>query len=227
METSIRIDWTSALQGLNEGQLGQIEACLHWREVPPRTPIFHQGDPASALFIIRSGRVRLVRRMEAGEEFTTGIWSAGYLVGLISAFLGAPRFLAAETVDQVALQVLKRNDLHRCMETIPRFALNIAHLLALLASDSIQRAAPLALEPVEAKLGRVLVRLAAPAAPDDPETGYVVRGITQDELARMVGASRPWVNQALAAFEKRGLIRRHKQLISILDLEACQRLRMD
>ncbi len=222
METSTDIDWANALRGLSAGEIRQIESCLTRREVSARTPIFLQGDPAGALFIIRSGRVRLVRRMETGEEFTSGVWSEGYLIGLISAFLGAPRFLAAETVEPVALQVFGRTDLHRCMEAIPRFALNIANLLALLASDSIQRAAPLALEPVEAKLGRVLVKLAAPGA-----QGYVVRGITQDELARMVGASRPWVNRALAVFEKRGLIERHKQLITILDLAACRRLWMD
>jgi CRP/FNR family transcriptional regulator len=227
METSAHIHWTSALRGLNAGEVRQIESCLTARKVAARAPVFLQGDAADAMFIIQSGRVRLVRRTEAGEEFTTGVWSEGYLIGLISAFLGAPRFLAAETVDQVALRVLRRTDLHRCMESIPRFALNIANLLALLASDSIQRAAPLALEPVTAKLGRVLVKLAVPALADDPAKGHVVRGITQDELGRMVGASRPWVNRALATFEKRGLIERHKQLIFILDIAACRRLWMD
>jgi CRP-like cAMP-binding protein len=227
METTAHIHWTHALHDLNADEVGRIESCLTARKVAARTPVFLQGDAADALFIIQSGRVRLVRRTEAGEEFTTGVWAEGYLIGLISAFLGAPRFLAAETVDQVALRVLRRADLHRCMETIPRFALNIANLLALLASDSIQRAAPLALEPVTAKLGRVLVKLATPALPGDPAQGHVVRGLTQDELARMVGASRPWVNRALAAFEKRGLIERHKQLIFILDIAACQRLWMD
>jgi CRP-like cAMP-binding protein len=226
MEPS-NIHWSSALKDLNEEEVGIIERHLTVRDVPARTPVFLRGDPADTLFIIRSGRVRLARSLEAGDEFTTGIWSSGYIIGLISAFLGVPRFLAAETLDQVTLQTLKSSDLHECMRTIPQFTLNIAHLLALLASDSIERSALLALEPVEARLGRILVKLAVPLSPDAPEKGYVVRGITQDELARMVGASRPWVNRALADFEKRQLIRCHKQLISILDLDACKRLQMD
>ncbi|MGJ7505087.1 Crp/Fnr family transcriptional regulator [Variovorax sp. ZT5P49] len=229
METSADIHWASVLKGLHADEVQRIEDCLMQREVPARAPIFHQGDSADAMFIVVSGRVRLIRRTEAGEEFTTGIWSEGYLIGLISALLGTPRFLAAEAVEQATLQVLSRTALLRCMESIPQFAINVARLLALLASDSIQRAAPLALEPVEVKLARVLVKLAVPAAAtaSAAEGHYMVRGITQDELSRMVGASRPWVNRALAALELRGLIRRNKQLITILDIAACRRLWID
>jgi len=224
METSSDIGWTRALAGLDDNEVRRIERCLGVREVPARTPIFHQGDPAGELFIVRSGRVRLIRRMESGEEFTSGVWSEGYLIGLISAFLGEPRFLAAESLEQTSLRVLRSTELHACMQAVPRFALNIAHLLALLASDSIRRAAPLALESVEAKLGRVLVKL---AEADPSGTTHVVRGITQDELGSMVGASRPWVNRALAAFERRGLLRRDKQQILLLDIAACRRLWTD
>jgi CRP-like cAMP-binding protein len=232
MQTSADIHWASALKGLHADEVLRIEDCLMRREVPARAPIFHQGDSADAMFIVVSGRVRLIRRTEAGEEFTTGIWSEGYLIGLISALLGTPRFLAAEAVEQATLQVLSRTALLQCMESIPQFAINVARLLALLASDSIQRTAPLALEPVEVKLARVLVKLAVPAAvvgaaANVAEGHYEVRGITQDELSRMVGASRPWVNRALAALELRGLIRRNKQLITILDMAACRRLWVD
>ncbi len=223
METSADINWSGALKGLRAEEITRIEGCLTWREVDGRHPIFLQGEPAEAVYIIDSGRVRLVHRTEGGEEFTTGVWSKGYLIGLISAFLGQRRFLAAETVEPTVLRVLQRGPLLSCMETIPRFALNISELLALLASDSIQRSAPLALDSVEAKLGRVLVKLASP----DADNRYTVRGITQDELGSMVGASRPWVNRALARFEDRGLIQRLKQRILIQDIEACRRLWVD
>jgi CRP-like cAMP-binding protein len=73
METSSDIGWTRALAGLDDNEVRRIERCLGVREVPARTPIFHQGDPAGELFIVRSGRVRLIRRMESGEEFTSGV----------------------------------------------------------------------------------------------------------------------------------------------------------
>lgn len=221
METSPEIHWSSALQGLKDSEVQHIERYLTWRDVPSRSPIFQQGDQADALYIVHTGRVRLIMRTKTGEEFTSGVWGEGYLIGLISAFLGARRFLAAETLEPATLRSLPRNALHSCMEAIPTFAFNIANLLALLASDSIQRAAPLILDSVETKLGRALVKL---AVLDDDAQSYVVRNITQEELSTMVGASRPWVNHALAALEKRGLIQRHKQMISIVDMATCRKL---
>ena len=224
METSEAINWTRALQGLSKEEVARVEGTLSRRNFASHAPIFLQGESADAVYVVRSGRVRLIRRNSAGEEFTTGVWSEGYLIGLISAFVGTRRFLAAETLEPVVLDVLHRTALHACMEEIPRFALNIANLLAMLASDSIQRSAPLALEPVEAKLGRVLVKL---AVLDETGTMHVVKGISQDELGSMVGASRPWVNRALAGFEKRGLISRHKPLVIAIDIAACRKLWID
>lgn len=224
MDTFTDINWLAALNGLRDDDIRRIEEHFTVREVDARAPIFRQGEPGDSLYIIQSGRVRLYLHSETGEEFTAGIWSEGYIIGLISAFLGQSRFIAAEAVDHVELKVLQRNALHHCMETIPRFAINIANLLALLASDSIQRAAPLALESVDTKLGRVLLRLARPEVANSKSQEYIVRGITQDALASMVGASRPWVNRALADFEREGLIQRRSRSIAIPDISVCRRL---
>ena len=120
--------------------------------------------------------------------------------------------------------MLHRDALLHCMEAIPRFAFNVANLLALLACESMQRAAPLALEPVDTKLGRALLRLARPDTSKDRFGEYIVRGVTQEALASMVGASRPWVNRALGDFERRGLIQRRRRSIVISDIVLCRRL---
>ena len=48
--------------------------------------------------------------------------------------------------------------------------------------------------------------------------------LTQDELAAMVGATRPRVNRLLGAFEDRGLLTRRGRRLVILDSEALHRL---
>jgi DNA-binding Lrp family transcriptional regulator len=45
----------------------------------------------------------------------------------------------------------------------------------------------------------------------------------QDELAKMVGASRPWVTLTLASFERRGLIERRRGYIAIADMATLER----
>lgn len=212
------IQWTSILDGLGVDHARDIESRLSTRAFAPRTSIFEEGDPSNELLIIESGRVRLFKRTVEGDEFTTGIWSEGYVIGLISALLGDRRFLSAESIDPVRLLALKREDLLKKMQEIPLFATNVARLLALLASDSIERTVPLALDNTAKKLGRVLRKLATRDTQHSPAV-HAVTGLRQEDLAHMVGASRAWVNQALADFERQGLIRREKGRIVIYSLD--------
>jgi CRP/FNR family transcriptional regulator len=53
----------------------------------------------------------------------------------------------------------------------------------------------------------------------DPGTRYRVDlGLTQGDLASMVGARREWVNRILSDWRKRGLVDFNRGVITILDL---------
>ncbi len=51
----------------------------------------------------------------------------------------------------------------------------------------------------------------------------VTHGLTQEELAQLVGASRETVNKALADFTGRGWVRREGRSVVLLDLERLER----
>ncbi|CAM5787179.1 Cyclic AMP receptor protein [Castellaniella caeni] len=221
MEAISEIRWSKALEGLDAATLRDIESRLTRKELSAGTPLFYQGTRADSLFIIQSGRVRLFQYTSSGKEYSSGVWSKGYLIGLISTILGGDRFVNAQAVDHTSLLVLDRTNLLHCMKTIPAFALNISYLLALLANDSIRRAVPLALDSVDIKLGRALLKL---AILDEASQAFTISGITQEELATMVGASRPWVNRTLSAFEKQGLIHRNKHIITLINIGHCKEI---
>ena len=49
------------------------------------------------------------------------------------------------------------------------------------------------------------------------------KGLTQEELAQLVGASRETVNKALADFASRGWVRLEPRSVVLLDIERLQR----
>lgn len=215
--------WAVALEGLSQDQRAAIAAKTIRRTFVAHAPIFERGDQGDEILMVHLGRVRMFHRTSDGQEFTTGIWSSGYVVGLVSALLGKKRALCAESIDPVDMAVLPRTDLFLLMEQIPRFAINVARLAALLANDSFKRSGPLALDPAPLRLSKVLVKLASRNAQDSPER-RVVRGLSQEELGRMVGVSRGWINHTLSSFEGRGLITRSRGTITIPDLSRFQRV---
>ncbi len=218
------IHWADALRNLSPDEIQLIEKHMSRRVLPAKCQVFSQGEIATELFILVSGRVRLVYYSPAGSFFTTGIWAEDYILGLVSTYLGGSRFLSAETVDPAEFNVLSRLHLLDLMRTIPQFSLNVAQVLAMQASDSMQRNGLLALDSVLVRLCRILLRVAQPS--EEQTSGpdaRVVAGLSQEELAGMVGSSRVWVNQALANLERRRLIERHKLLIVIRDVRQFRR----
>lgn len=152
-----------------------------------------------------------------GEEYTSGVWSEGYMIGLISSILECERLLSAECLGETTIKSLSRNNLLKLMELIPQFGFNIAHILARMAMTSIADSGPLALETASVRLGKTLLKLAKPERPHLSDTRYCVQGVTQESLAKMVGVSRPWISSILSSFEDQGFVQRQHRVIFLAD----------
>lgn len=180
--------------------------------------LFEQGEPSDRLFLITQGRVRLFQTLDNGEEFTFGISLPGTILGLAALVADRPRILSAQALGVATLSAMKRKDLIDLMSEIPSFHWNVSRLLAILSIESIERSGPMALDSAFARLGNALRSLARPYL--DPANGVetlVVDGITQQELAKMVGASRSSVTIALSEFVRLGLIDKRRERITIRD----------
>ncbi len=211
--------WEIALQHLSPAQREQIHARLRTVAFAARKPMFRQGEPSDSLVVVRKGRVRLYAGTESGEEFTLGVMDSGRILGLAAAILGRPRLLSAESIDAVEADILPLSDLRHCMDAIPQFAQNVMQLLATLAAETLAGIVPVALDSAVVRLGTILLALGA-AADDEPHgTGLRVSGLTHEDLAKMVGASRTWVSVTLGAMERQQLIAKKKGSIAILDRE--------
>jgi CRP-like cAMP-binding protein len=205
--------WLMALSGLTHDEAEDVHRRMRPRSYPPRSVIFQEGDPSDTVVVVRNGRVRLYLTTAEGEEFTLSILGPGFILGLAAAVLGRPRILSAQALGAVDVSLLPAREMVDCMRTIPQFAINLTQLLAILAVENIERSAPLVLDTATERLGRILVALAAPL----PAGGQAVEGLTHEDLAKMVGATRTWVSLALADFERKGLLQKHPGKILILD----------
>lgn len=215
--------WSIALEGLSEAETAEIHSHMHRRHYDRRSRIFTRGDPANALLIVETGRIRMYHSNEDGEEFTIAIWAAGYNVGLMSTMLNSGRLVSVDSVEDTTVLVLPREKLLQLMKAIPAFAINIARLLASLSSESIQSWSPLALDTAAMRLCKVLHKLAVEDTRSGAGGAIVVHGLSQDDLASMVGVTRTWITITLSTFENQGLIWRRRQEIGIHDMRALER----
>lgn len=208
--------WHLVLAELTDQDRAALLARMNRVVLPPHALVFRQGEPSDRLVVVESGRVRVFQTSEQGQTFTQNVCVGGTTVGLAALVARRRRDTSAETIDTCTLQVMPAKVLLDLMHTLPGLGAGVARLLATTAMESFARTEALVVEGARARLARILVSLAGTA----PGGGGArqIDGITQEDLARMVGVSRTWVVLSLKLFEDQGLIQRHRRRIVIPDV---------
>ena len=103
-----------------------------------------------------------------------------------------------------------------CLNMVPRFHWNITRLLAILSLESIERSGPLVLDSAAVRLCTAFKSLARPDSGEAAGRPLHVDGLTQEELAKMIGVSRNWVATALGELERLRLITKRRGRITII-----------
>jgi CRP-like cAMP-binding protein len=171
---------------------------------PKKQSIIVQGDPADALFYLRTGKVRLTVVSKDGKEATIGILSDGSFFGE-GSLAGQPLRMGSATAmtDCAVLRIEKKamvDALHREHTLSDLF---VAYLLTRnirYEEDLVDQL----FNSSEKRLARVLLMLAHFGKEGIPES--VIPKLSQETLAEMVGTTRSRVNFFMNRFRKLGFI---------------------
>jgi|FLYL01.1.fsa_nt_gi CRP-like cAMP-binding protein len=204
-------------KGLSEEGLRGLAQQLHRRTFRRGTMIFHKDQAGDALYIVRSGRVRIFLPTEHGDELTVEEVGPEEVFGELALLDGRPRSASAETLEDTVLYTISRPDFTQYVTATPRFAVALIELLSNRLRHATEYAESLAFLDVHARLARRLLEIAGRRGVKKDGVTEVDIG-TQAELAKSVGATRERVNRALAAFRSQGLIEVRGRRIALLDL---------
>lgn len=170
--------------------------------------MFHQGDPAHAVFVVESGRVCLTRLSADGARLILHVAEAG--ASFAEAALSSARYHcdAVAESDSVVL-ALSKQELLAVLATNSDECLVVALTLASQVRDLRTR---LELRNIRSATGRVLAWLQLNARGSPPRVA-LRRSWTL--IADELGLSREVVYRALATLERDKRIVRHNDLVSL------------
>lgn len=167
----------------------------------PGKVLFQRGDPSTFLIAMESGHIRISLQTTSGRELVLQHVRGKAVVGEIGLLDGSTRTADATVVAPTVGLTFGATQYAELMARHPSLAqAAIRHLCTLLryTTDHIEA---IALYSLEARLARFLL------AQSDGGPTFTL-SLNQSEIADLIGASRPKVNQALAALETAGAIRR-------------------
>lgn len=176
--------------------------------------IFARGDAGTEIYLVTSGRVRLSIVTAEGRELSFVHAGPGSIFGEIATLDGGPRTADAVAVGPVEAMTLSHAVLRRQMEATPALAGAAIAFLCHRLREADQQLEAVALHPIEVRLARFLLGLAAQHGPADTKAKRRIDlGMSQSELALLLGASRPKVNAALQILQDQGAIDRAGNVI--------------
>ncbi len=91
----------------------------------PHDIIVRQDDPATAIFIVISGWVKLYRNNPAGEEAVVEMITSGASFAEASAFTGNRYLVTAEAVTDARVACLPADHIVRCIQENPAIAVSM------------------------------------------------------------------------------------------------------
>jgi len=199
---------------LSDAQFAAILPSIQHRKYAPRTPILRSNENADGLYVILSGHVRVVLEDGEGHELIAASIGPNEFFGEVGLIDGGPRAATIQTQEACEVLFVPRKTVLELLQSNTDAAVIILRTVIDRLGDAHRKMASLALSDVYGRVARVLL-----------ETGRYEEGerlvdIGSEQIAAMVGASREMVSRVVKEMIGKGLVRRHKRKLIVLDRES-------
>ena len=165
--------------------------------------LVEQGQKSNALFILLTGRCRVMASDSRGREVILATLGPGDYIGEMSIIDNEPHSATVRAEVQTDALVLGRAEFARCLAENTSMALVVMKGLVKRLRHADRKIESLALLDV---YGRVAHALLDFAQTDAAGLQVVREKISRQDLAKMVGASREMVSRVMKDLEERGFI---------------------
>jgi predicted acylesterase/phospholipase RssA/CRP-like cAMP-binding protein len=139
--TQLRLGLEPLFGVLDDALLDTVEAGARWVQLRRGDRLFRQGDPGDSLYLLTSGRLRVV--LEDGERSRVlGDVARGECVGEMAFFTGEPRTASVYALRDSALVRLDHTLFQQLLAADPARGANVTRLLIERQRRNMQPAAP-------------------------------------------------------------------------------------
>lgn len=203
-------------QDIEPEEMERFNSMLPLKKFSAGEIIFAPYRSYQALFIVKSGRVRIFYLTESGKAFTLSIIEAGGVFGQMPIIGQHLQDSYVEAFDNSEICILKEDEVKKFLLQDPRIAVRIAQILGRKVIELEERLADLALKPLSQRLASLLLKLAKPSA-FPWKQHHKTLNFTHEQIASLVGATREAVSKTLSDFAIEGLIIQSRGRITILE----------
>ena len=185
-----------------EDQLRMLTTVVTRRSLPRSTTVMASGDPTDSLYIVLSGRLKVMMSDAEGKEVILSILGPGEYFGEMGLIDDAPRSASVVSIEPCELLSIAKRDFKKCLAENFEMAQAVMRGLVRRLRDADRKIGSLALLDVYGRVARLLLDMAENV---DGEK-VVTKRLPKQDIAKMIGASREMVSRVMKDLQMGGYI---------------------
>lgn len=198
---------------LPDEQLHALVPVVTRRSAPRGSLIMAAGDPTDSLYIVISGRLKVMMSDSDGKEVILSILGPGEFFGEMGLIDDHPRSASVVAMEPCELLALTRRDFRKCLAENFDMAMAVMRGLVKRLREADRKIGSLALLDVYGRVARLLLDMAE----DVDGQKIVTRRLPKQDIAKMVGASREMVSRVMKDLQMGGYIEMRGSTIVLRD----------
>jgi CRP/FNR family cyclic AMP-dependent transcriptional regulator len=188
----------AVFEGVAAETMAELAASTTTRRWAAGQFLFQRGDEDDCLMAITAGQVRLSLMTPAGRELVLKVLGPGDVLGEFALIDGLPRSTDAMALQPVTALVVTRDQFLRVAQNRPDLPLAFAKYLCKLLRATNFQLESIALHDLRGRLVRFILSVVLQThGQTPPPEARIDLGLNQTDLASVLGATRPRVNNAL------------------------------
>ncbi len=198
------------------------------RSVKAREELFHKGDPGTQVFVVASGRFKVVATSDEGDDLMFCVVEPGDIVGEVGLLAERKRTATVTALQASTLISIDRREFHALLQSRPDVAIGLLNVLAsrlARVSEFLEDTHFLSL-PV--RLAKKLCDYVARHGKQRPGSSgqeiLIDFRLSQEEWGDLVGTTRESINKQFGQWRKDGVITLEAGNVVVLDFDRLQRL---
>jgi CRP/FNR family cyclic AMP-dependent transcriptional regulator len=185
-----------------EDQLRMLTTMVTRRSAARSTTIMAGGDATDSLYIVLSGRLKVMMSDSDGKEVILSILGPGEFFGEMGLIDDEPRSASVVTIEPCELLAIAKRDFKKCLLENNEMAMAVMRGLVRRLREADRKIGSLALLDVYGRVARLLLDMAENVNGEK----VVTKRLPKQDIAKMIGASREMVSRVMKDLQTGGYI---------------------
>lgn len=187
---------------LPEQQLAVLTSLVSRKTFPRGTTIIAAGDTTESLYVIISGRLKVMMSDDEGREVILAILGPNEFFGEMGLLDDHPRSASVVAIEACELLTLAKRDFKKCLADNVEMTMTVMRGVVKRLREADQKIGSLALMDVYGRVARLLLEMSEIV--DGQKV--VTKKLAKQDIAKMIGASREMVSRVMKDLQAGGYI---------------------